>query len=105
MTDYLALVFIVAALLEGTHAALVQAIRSKRPELLGELGPTGPGYYFFGLFAFEPAYRRSLGLRLSLLWFPRLSKNSPPFAMQLPNSLRLLCMQVKDCNQPGRCSF
>ena len=53
-------VLVVAALLEGTHAALVLQIKSLKPSLLNSLGRTGPGYYFFGLFWFAPTYRRSL---------------------------------------------
>ena len=47
-------VLVVAALLEGTHAAMVQQIKSVKPSLLNSLGRTGPGYYFFGLFWFAP---------------------------------------------------
>ena len=59
--DYAILAFVIAlALLEGTHAQLVQGIAKAKPELLRELGRTGPGYWFFGAYRVAPNYRRFL---------------------------------------------
>ena len=59
--DYAILaVVVVLALLEGTHAALVERIGSVKPELRRELGRAGPGYWFFGAYRAAPMYRRLL---------------------------------------------
>jgi hypothetical protein len=56
-------VLLVFPLLEGTHVALLQRVGGVKPALLKELGRSGPGYYFFGLFWFHPTYRRRLTSR------------------------------------------
>jgi hypothetical protein len=60
-SDYGILAIAIAlALLEGTHATAVDAIRRARPEVLADFGRTGPGYYFFRAYQGSPAYRKAL---------------------------------------------
>jgi hypothetical protein len=70
-------VVLVISLLEGIHVTLVREIAKAKPALLEQLGRVGPGYYFFGLFWFAPAYRSRLTsgqLKAELAEYPALRR-------------------------------
>lgn len=64
MNYQILIVLTILALLEVVHATVAQRIKITKPDLYRQLGRTGPGYYFFGLFWIAPKYRMFLTKRI-----------------------------------------